>query len=381
MDIYDFLKRMIEQGASDLHITTGSPPMLRIVDRLVPFEDSPTLTPDDTRPLCCSILTDLQKNKLEQNSELDISFGIKGLSRFRANIFMQRGAVAGAFRAIPFEIKSFKELGLPEMLADLLKKPHGLILVTGPAGSGKSTTMASIIDRINSEREAHIVTVEDPIEFLHNHKKCLVNQREVNSDTTSFKYALKNIMHQDPDIVFIGEMYDAGTMEAAISLAGTGQLILTTLHTSSAIQTINRIVDAFPPHQQEQVRLQLSSVLECIISQRLIPSINSNGRVLALEILLITPAVRSLIREGKLQQIYPLMQAGQGRSGMQTMNLSLYDLYTKGMISSEDAINYSPMPDDMLQILSKGSALCCDRRKGEDRRAEDRRKAGDGQDS
>ncbi len=369
-NIYNFLKLMIEQGASDIHITTGSPPKLRIIDRLVPIEDYPPLMPDATRDLCYSILTDLQKKNFEENYELDISFGVKGLSRFRANIFMQRGAVAGAFRAIPFEIKSFTELGLPETLADLAKKPHGLLLVTGPAGSGKSTTSASIIDRINSEREAHIVTVENPIEFLYRHKKCLINQREVNSDTGSFKSALKNIMHQDSDIVFISEMPDPETMEAAITLAETGQLVLTTVHTNSAIQTINRILDSFPPHQQEQIRVHLSCVLEGIISQRLIPAINRNGRALAIEILLITPAVRSLIREGKLQQIYSVMQAGQGRSGMQTMNQSLYDLYTGGLISSDDAMNYSPMPDEMLQILSKGSAACYDRRK----RDTDRRK-------
>jgi len=358
MNIYDFLKLMIERGASDLHITTGSPPKLRIVDRLVPIEDCSLLSPDNTRELCYSILTDLQRNKFEENSELDLSFSIKGLSRFRANIFMQRGAVAAAFRAIPFDVKSFRELGLPDMLSDLIKKPHGLVLVTGPAGSGKSTTMASIIDTVNSEREAHIVTVEDPIEFIHKHKKCLVNQREVNSDTASFKSALTNIMRQDPDIVFISEMRDSYTIEAAITLAETGHLTLATLHTNSAIQTINRVTEAFPPHQQEQIRVQLSSVLEGIISQRLIPCNDGNGRVLALEILLMTPAVRSLIREGKLQQLCSVMQAGHERSGMQTMNQSLHGLFEKGLISHDDAINYSPLPHEMAQILAKGSASC-----------------------
>ena len=362
LNIYDFLKLMIERGASDLHITTGSAPKLRIVDRLIPIGDCSLLTPDNTRDLCYSILTDLQKNKFEENHELDLSFSIKGLSRFRANIFMQRGAVAGSFRAIPFDIKSFRELGLPETLSDLIKKPHGLLLITGPAASGKSTTMASIIDMINSEREAHIVTVEDPIEFIHNHKKCLINQREVNSDTVSFKSALKNIMRQDPDIVFISEMRDPDTVEAALTLAATGHLTLATLHTNSAIQTINRVTEAFHPHQQEQIRVQLSSVLEGIISQRLIPAIDGNGRVLALEILLITPAVRSLIREGKLQQLSSVMQAGQGRSGMQTMNQSLHGLLEKGLISSDDAINYSPLPHEMAQIIEMGSSSCAQKK-------------------
>ena len=358
LNIYDFLKLMIERGASDLHITTGSPPKLRIVERLVPIEDCSRLTPDNTRELCYSILTDPQKNKFEEKNEIDLSFSIKGLSRFRANIFMQRGAVAGAFRAIPFDIKTFKELGLPDMLSDLIKKPQGLLLITGPAGSGKSTTMASIIDMINSELEAHIVTVEDPIEFIHKHKKCLINQREVNSDTATFKSALTNIMRQDPDIVFISEMRDSCTIESAMTLAETGHLTLATLHTNSAVQTINRVTEAFPPHQQEQVRVQLSTVIEGIISQRLIPCSNGDGRVLALEILLITPAVRSLIREGKLHQLCSVMQAGQGRSGMQTMNQSLQGLLEKGLISSDDAINYSPLPHEMAQIIETGSVSC-----------------------
>lgn len=353
-NLEEYLKLMIDRGASDLHITTGSPPKLRIVKKLVPIEDCPPLTPDDTQSLCYSILTDLQKQKFEESSELDLSFGIKGLSRFRANIFRQRGAVAGAFRAIPFEIKTCRELGLPDTVEDFSRKPQGLVLVTGPAGTGKSTTMASIIDLINTEREAHIVTIEDPIEFLHNHKKCIINQREVNSDTASFRCALKNIMRQDPDIVFIGELHDVETIEAAITIAETGHLTLGTLHTSSAIQTIERIIDVFPPHQQEQMRVQLSSVLEGIISQRLISRMDGNGRVIALEVLIMTPAVRSLIREDKLHQIYSVMQAAQGRSGMQTMNQSLYELYTKGLISSDDAINCSPMPEVMMQILAKG---------------------------
>jgi twitching motility protein PilT len=355
--LFDLLRLMIEKGASDLHITTGSPPRLRIAGRLVPVEGNPSLTPEDTKELCYSILTESQKHKFEENNELDLSFGVKGLSRFRANMFLQRGAVAGAFRAIPFNIKTFQELGLPDVVEELIKKPHGLILVTGPTGSGKSTTLATMIDRINSERDSHIVTVEDPIEFLHSHKKCLINQREVNSDTFSFNNALKYILRQDPDVVLIGEMRDLETIEAAIRISETGHLTLATLHTNSAVQTINRIIDVFPPHQQEQIRVQLSFVLEGIISQRLMTRQDGQGRVLALEILVPTPAIRNLIREDKLHQIYSMMQTGQTRSGMQTMNQSLHELYTKGLISQDDAINHSPVPEEMMQMLTKGVRL------------------------
>ena len=268
--LYDLLKQMIDKGASDLHITTGSPPRLRVDGRLLPM-DGPPLTPADTKSLCYSILTDAQKHRFEENSELDLSFGIKGLSRFRANIFMQRGAVAGAFRTIPFHIRTFQELGLPEIVNDLVKKPRGLIVVTGPTGSGKSTTLAAMIDRINDERSEHIITVEDPIEYLHGHKKCLINQREVTADTVSFKAALKYVLRQDPDVVLIGEMRDLETIEAALTVSETGHLTLATLHTNSAVQTINRIIDVFPPHQQEQIRVQLSFVLEGILSQQLLP--------------------------------------------------------------------------------------------------------------
>ena len=259
--IYDLLKIMIEKNASDLHVTTASPPRLRIDGKLVPL-DHPQLSPVETKALCYSILTDAQKQKFEEHNELDLSFGVKGLSRFRGNIFMQRGAVAAAFRTIPFEIKTFKDLGLPEVVNELVKKPRGLILCTGPTGSGKSTTLAAMIDRINSERYEHIITVEDPIEYLHGHKKCLINQREVNADTSSFKAALRYVLRQDPDIVLIGEMRDLETIEAALTVSETGHLSLATLHTNSAVQTINRIIDVFPPHQQEQIRVQLSFVLE-----------------------------------------------------------------------------------------------------------------------
>ena len=358
--IYDLLKIMIEKGASDLHITTGSPPRLRVDGKLVPL-DHPQLTPVETKSLCYSILTDAQKHKFEENSELDLSFGVKGLSRFRGNVFMQRGAVAGAFRTIPFEIKTFKDLGLPEVMNELVKKPRGLILCTGPTGSGKSTTLATMIDRINSERYEHIITVEDPIEYLHSHKKCLINQREVSADTSSFKNALKYVLRQDPDVVLIGEMRDLETIEAALTVSETGHLTLATLHTNSAVQTINRIIDVFPSHQQEQIRVQLSFVLEGVLSQQLIAKKSSKGRVLAVELLIPNPAIRNLIREDKVHQIYSTMQTGQSKFGMQTMNQSLIELYTKGHISYEDAIGRSPVPDELITMLQKVSSAASGR--------------------
>jgi len=353
--IYDLLKIMIEKGASDLHISTATPPRLRVDGKLVPL-DHPPLTPVDTKSLCYSILTDAQKHKFEEHNELDLSFGVKGLSRFRGNIFMQRGAVAGAFRTIPFEIRTFHDLGLPEVVNDLVKKPRGLILCTGPTGSGKSTTLAAMIDRINAERQEHIITVEDPIEYLHGHKKCLVNQREVNADTSSFKAALKYVLRQDPDVVLIGEMRDLETIEAALTVSETGHLTLATLHTNSAVQTINRIIDVFPPHQQEQIRVQLSFVLEGVLSQQLIAKKSGKGRVLAVELLVPNPAIRNLIREDKIHQIYSMMQTGHAKFGMQTMNQSVMELYTKGHISYEDAIGRSPVPDEIITMLQRASA-------------------------
>ncbi len=352
--LYDLLKQMIDSGASDLHITTGTPPRLRVDGRLLVM-DHPPLAPADTKALCYSILTDAQKHRFEENNELDLSFGIKGLSRFRANIFMQRGAVAGAFRTIPFSIRNFKELGLPDIVNELVKKPRGLILVTGPTGSGKSTTLAAMIDRVNDERYDHIITIEDPIEYLHGHKKCLINQREVNADTVSFKAALKYVLRQDPDVVLIGEMRDLETIEAALTVSETGHLTLATLHTNSAVQTINRIVDVFPSHQQEQIRVQLSFVLEGILSQQLLPKKSGHGRVMAVEILVPNPAIRNLIREDKVHQIYSQMQTGQSRSGMQTMNQSLLDLYTKGLISYEEALGRSQVPEELLTMIQRTS--------------------------
>lgn len=353
--IYDLLKIMIEKNASDLHVTTASPPRLRIDGKLIPL-DHPALSPVETKALCYSILTDAQKQKFEEHNELDLSFGVKGLSRFRGNIFMQRGAVAAAFRTIPFEIRTFKDLGLPEVVNELVKKPRGLILCTGPTGSGKSTTLAAMIDRINSERYEHIITVEDPIEYLHGHKKCLINQREVNADTVSFKAALRYVLRQDPDIVLIGEMRDLETIEAALTVSETGHLSLATLHTNSAVQTINRIIDVFPPHQQEQIRVQLSFVLEGVLSQQLIAKKSGKGRVLAIEVLVPNPAIRNLIREDKIHQIYSTMQTGQSKFGMQTMNQSLIELYSKGHISYEDAIGRSAVPEELIAMLQKVSS-------------------------
>ena len=350
--LYDLLKMMVERGGSDLHITTGSSPRLRIDGKLVPI-DHPTLSPADTKALCYSVLTDAQKHRFEENNELDLSFAIKGVSRFRANIFIQRGAVAGAFRLIPFEIRTFKDLGLPEIMNEIVKKSSGLVLVTGPTGCGKSTTLAAILDRINSEKSAHIITVEDPIEYLHHHKKCLVNQREVTTDTKSFRDALRYILRQDPDVVLIGEMRDLETIEAALTVSETGHLTLATLHTNSAAQTINRIIDVFPPNQQEQIRAQLSMVLEGILAQQLIPKRSGQGRTLAFELLIPNPAIRNLIREDKVHQIYSMMQTGQSKFGMQTMNQSLFELYTKGLISYDDAIGRAYLPEELISWIQK----------------------------
>ncbi len=351
VSLHQLLKTMIERGASDLHITTGSPPQLRIDGRLAPVKTAP-LTPAETKQLCYSILTEAQKAKFEGNNELDLSFGVKGLSRFRANVFMQRGAVAGTFRSIPFKIMSIQELGLPPVVAELARKKQGLVLVTGPTGSGKTTTLASLIDMINTERNAHIITVEDPIEYLHPHKNCLVNQREVGSDTTNFADALRYILRQDPDVVLIGEIRDLETVEATLGIAETGHLVFATLHTNSAVQTITRIVDMFPPHQQDQVRAQLSFVLTGVMTQSLIPRSSGVGRVLALEVLVPNPAIRSLIREDKLHQVYGQMQVGQERFSMQTMNQALYKLYKQRAITLDDAMAYSRDVDELKNLIA-----------------------------
>jgi twitching motility protein PilT len=354
VNLHQLLRAMIEKGASDMHITTGSPPLLRIDGSVMPLK-LPPLSPVESKQLCYSVLTEEQKIQFEKTKELDLSFGVKNLSRFRANIFMQRGAVSAAFRTIPFKILSFEELGLPQVVSELAERPRGLVLVTGPTGSGKSTSLAAIIDKINSETRQHIITIEDPIEYLHAHKRCIVNQREVGSDTQSFKDALKYVLRQDPDVVLVGEMRDLETIEAALTIAETGHLVFATLHTNSAVQTINRVIDVFPPHQQSQVRAQLSFVLEGVMSQLLIPRAGAPGRVLAAEVLVPNAAIRNLIREDKVHQIYSQMQVGQAKHSMQTLNQCLYGLYTRRLISLEDALGHSNEVDELrMMIEGKG---------------------------
>jgi twitching motility protein PilT len=351
----ELLRKMIEMAGSDLHITTNSAPMVRVHGTLRPL-DYPELTPAETKQLAYSVLTDAQKHRFEETLELDFSFGIKGLSRFRANLFNQRGAVGAVFRAIPYEIKSFEELGLPPVIQNLCDKPRGLILVTGPTGSGKSTTLAAMLDKINRDRHEHIITVEDPIEYLHGHKGCLVNQREVNSDTHSFANALRAALRQDPDIVLIGEMRDLETTETALRIAETGHLTLATLHTNSAASSINRIIDVFPAHQQAQIRTQLSMVLEGIVSQSLLPRANGQGRVLGMEILVPNSAIRNLIREDKVHQVYSMMQTGQEKFGMQTFNQSLASLYFRKLITLELAMSRSSNQDELQDLINRGAA-------------------------
>lgn len=351
--LHALLKLMVEKGASDLHITCGTPPQLRIDGHLIPLK-SPPLAREETQALCYSFLTEAQKHRFEQDHELDLSFGVKGLCRFRANIFMQRGAVAGAFRVIPTKIHGFDELGLPEVVGQLTGRTRGLLLVTGPTGSGKSTTLAAMVDKINRERHHHILTIEDPIEYLHPHKNSIVNQREVGADTDGFKTALRYVLRQDPDVVLIGELRDLETVAAAMTISETGHLCMATLHTNSAVQSINRIIDLYPPHQQGQIRAQLSFVLEGIVSQQLIMRSSGVGRVLACEVLVPTPAIRNLIREDKVHQIYSQMQVGQQRYGMQTMNQSLYAHLQAGNISLDDALASSNDLDELRAMIQSG---------------------------
>lgn len=357
LNMHQLLKTMVENGSSDLHITTGTSPQIRIDGHITPLK-IPALQPNDTKQLCYSILTDAQKRKFEEENELDLSFGVKGLARFRGNIFLQRGAVAGVFRLIPYKILSMEELNLPPICKELSRKPRGLILVTGPTGSGKSTTLASIIDAINTDRHEHIVTIEDPIEFIHPHKKCIVNQREVGSDTVSFKRAIKSILRQDPDVVLLGELRDLETIESALTIAETGHLCFATLHTNSCVQTINRIVDVFPTNQQQQVRTQLGFVLEGVLSQSLLPKASGKGRALALEVMIPNAAIRSLIRDDKIHQIYSQMQMGQDKYGMQTLSQSLFMLYHTKQVTMEMALMRAADPDELKQMIANpASAL------------------------
>ncbi len=352
MTLPELLKKTVELDGSDLHLTTNTPPQVRVHGHLQRLEGA-DLTPAETKQLAYSVLTDAQKKRFEEHLELDFSFGLKGLARFRCNMFNQRGAVAAVYRLIPEKIRSFQELNLPPVLANLAERPRGLVLVTGPTGSGKSTTLAAMIDKINKERHDHILTIEDPIEFVHQHQSCLVNQREVHSDTESFSNALRAALREDPDIVLIGEMRDLETVESALRIAETGHLTFGTLHTNSAAQTINRIVDIFPSHQQSQIRTQLSLVLEGIVCQALLPKIGG-GRVVSLEIMIPTPAIRNLIREDKVHQIYSAMQTGQEKVGMQTMNQSLATLQQRRQVTLETAIAASSNRDELQDLINRG---------------------------
>jgi len=352
----DLLVAMAERNASDLHITSGAPPTLRVHGHLVPLE-YPPLTPDQTKALAYSLITTEQRERFEANHELDFSYGITGLSRYRVNVYQQKNAVGIAIRSIPHLPKTFEELGLPaEICNTLISKHKGLILVTGPTGHGKTTTMAAMVDKINKTRDVHIVTVEDPLEYLHDHQKALVNQREVGQDTHSFPAALKYVLRQDPDVVLIGEMRDLETIQAALTIAETGHLTFATLHTNSCAQSIDRIIDVFPPHQQSQVRAQLALVLEAVFNQLLIPRKDGRGRMLGMEILIATPAIRNMIREEKVHQIYSAMQAGQ-KFGMQTMNQTLANLYLRGQITRQEAVSRSLYPDELLRLIEQPAQM------------------------
>jgi twitching motility protein PilT len=353
----DYLFDAIRAGASDLHITVGLPPMVRVNGEVQPLDYSP-LTANVTRELVYDILSNDQRQRLENDWELDFSYTLPRTARFRVNVYFQKGTLGAAFRTIPQEVLSLHKLGLPRAVEDMTEKPRGLVLVTGPTGSGKSTTLAAMIDKINETKNEHIMSVEDPIEFLHNHKKCIVNQREVNQDTKSFAQALKHVLRQDPDVILVGEMRDLETISLAVTAAETGHLVFGTLHTQDAPQTVDRIIDVFPPHQQHQVRAQLANALQGIITQTLIPRRDGKGRVVACEVLVPTPGVRNLIREGKTHQIYSAMQTG-GKFGMQTMDAALVELMRKGLISREEAEKRSSNPEELRRLAggtSSGSA-------------------------
>lgn len=348
--VQQLFKLMIESGGSDLHLSVGSPPGLRVNGEIVRVK-IPALTSADSKRLVYQILTEDQRNEFEKNLELDFSFGIKGLARFRANVFYSKGGVAAVFRLIPSIIPDFKQLNLPNVLLEITDVSNGLILVTGPTGSGKSTTLAALMDRLNENEAGHIITLEDPVEFVHPHKACIVNQREIGSDSLTFANALKSLLRQDPDIVLVGELRDSETIEAALTVAETGHLVFGTLHTNSTVQTINRIINVFPAHQQDQIRTLLSFVLQGIVAQQLIPKTYEPGRVCAMEILVPTPAIRNLIREDKIHQIYSQMQIGQEKTGMITMNQSIRKFVDTGLIDNDTAMSYSNNPEELAKQL------------------------------
>ena len=352
LNLRTLLEEMIERDASDLHITAGERPKMRIDGDIVNSKNDYVLSPKDTLQIAYSVLTELQKKRFEMEDELDFSFGIQGLARFRGNCFKQRGCVSMVMRQIPITIKTFSDLNLPPVIARMAEKPRGLVLVTGPTGSGKSTTLAAMIDKINRERKGHIITVEDPIEFIHRHQGCIINQREVGTDTKSFANALKYALREDPDVLLIGEMRDLETIQAALTIAETGHLAFATLHTNSAAEAVNRIIDVFPAHQQSQVRAQLAFVLEGVITQTLLPRRSGKGRVMAAEILVITPAIRSLIRDDKVHQIYSSMQSGK-KHGMQTMNDALYQLYMAREVDEEECLRVSGDPTEFYRLIGK----------------------------
>jgi twitching motility protein PilT len=356
LNLQALLKTMLDKGASDLHITAGSPPRLRIDSELVRLQTE-AMTPVDTKQLCYSVMNDAQKLRFEEDLEIDFSFGIRNMARFRANVYMQQSCVAGAFRLVPYNIIPLEDLGLPPVVTELCDRPRGLVLVTGPTGSGKSTTLASMIDRINQKRRGHIVTIEDPIEYQHAHRGCLVNQREIGRDSTSFKRALKYILRQDPDVVLIGEMRDIETVEAALTIAETGHLAFASLHTNNAIQSINRIIDVFPAHQHSQVRALLSFVLEGVVTQTLIPKATGQGRALCAEVMVPNAAIRNLIREDKLHQIYSQMQIGQSKFGMQTMNQALCDLYLRRVITLDEALGHTSEIDELRTMVANAGGM------------------------
>jgi len=352
LNLRALLDEMVERQASDLHITSGQRPKLRVDGSLTDSHIDQVLSPKDTLQLTYSILTENQKKRFETEDELDFSFGIQNLARFRANAFRQRGCVALAIRQVPHRISSFEELGLPSIVEKLANRPRGLVLVTGPTGSGKSTTLASMVDKINRERRGHILTVEDPIEFIHTHRGCTINQREVGADTKTFSNALKYALRQDPDVILVGEMRDLETIQAALTISETGHLCLATLHTNSAAESVNRIIDVFPSHQQSQVRAQLAFTLEGVVTQTLLPRARGRGRVVACEVMVATPAVRACIRDDKVHQIYSIMQAGK-KHGMQTMNDALYQLYMQREVEIDECVKRSSEPSEFLRMIGE----------------------------